>query len=34
MYVIPQERDAGLVRLEGRWAREEIGAAAETQVGA
>jgi ABC-type polysaccharide/polyol phosphate transport system ATPase subunit len=34
MYVIPQERDAGLVRLEGRWAREEIGATAETQVGA
>jgi lipopolysaccharide transport system ATP-binding protein len=29
MYVIPQERDAGLVRLEGRWTREEIGAAAE-----
>jgi lipopolysaccharide transport system ATP-binding protein len=29
LYVIPQERAAGLVRLEGRWAREEIGAAAE-----
>ncbi len=29
LYVIPQEREAGLVRLEGRWAREEIGAAAE-----
>jgi ABC-type polysaccharide/polyol phosphate transport system ATPase subunit len=34
LYVIPQEREAGLVRLEGRWSREEIGAAAETQVGA
>jgi ABC-type polysaccharide/polyol phosphate transport system ATPase subunit len=34
LYVIPQERDAGLVRLEGRWTSEEIGAAAETQVGA
>jgi ABC-2 type transport system ATP-binding protein/lipopolysaccharide transport system ATP-binding protein len=29
LYVIPQEREAGLVRLEGRWTREEIGAAAE-----
>jgi ABC-type polysaccharide/polyol phosphate transport system ATPase subunit len=29
LYVIPQERDAGLVRLEGRWTREEIGAPAE-----
>jgi ABC-type polysaccharide/polyol phosphate transport system ATPase subunit len=29
LYVIPQERDAGLVRLEGRWTREEIGATAE-----
>ncbi|HEV8687533.1 MAG TPA: ABC transporter ATP-binding protein [Gaiellaceae bacterium] len=34
LYVIPHERDAGLVRLEGRWTREEIVAAAETQVGA
>jgi ABC-type polysaccharide/polyol phosphate transport system ATPase subunit len=34
LYVIPQEREAGLVRLEGRWTREEIAAAAETQVGA
>ena len=29
LYVIPQERDAGLVRLEGRWTREEFGAPAE-----
>ena len=29
LYVIPQEREGGLVRLEGRWRREEIGAAAE-----
>jgi ABC-type polysaccharide/polyol phosphate transport system ATPase subunit len=29
LYVIPQERDAGLIRLEGRWTREEIGAPAE-----
>jgi ABC-type polysaccharide/polyol phosphate transport system ATPase subunit len=29
LYVIPQEREAGLVRVEGRWTREEIGAAAE-----
>ena len=29
LYVIPHERDGGLVRLEGRWRREEIGAAAE-----
>ena len=29
LYVIPQERDAGLVRLDGRWTREEIGAPAE-----
>jgi ABC-type polysaccharide/polyol phosphate transport system ATPase subunit len=29
LYVIPQERDVGLVRLEGRWTREEIGAPAE-----
>jgi ABC-type polysaccharide/polyol phosphate transport system ATPase subunit len=29
LYVIPQERDGGLVRLAGRWTREEIGAAAE-----
>jgi ABC-2 type transport system ATP-binding protein/lipopolysaccharide transport system ATP-binding protein len=34
LYVIPQEREAGLVRLEGRWTKEEIGAAAETQVSA
>jgi ABC-type polysaccharide/polyol phosphate transport system ATPase subunit len=32
LYVIPQERTGGLVRLEGRWSREEIGASAETQV--
>ena len=31
LYVIPQERDGGLVRLEGRWSREEIGATAELQ---
>ena len=31
LYVIPQERDGGLVRLEGRWTREEIGAPAELQ---
>ena len=29
LYVIPHDRDGGLVRLEGRWGREEIGAAAE-----
>jgi ABC-type polysaccharide/polyol phosphate transport system ATPase subunit len=29
LYVIPHERDGGLVRLEGHWRREEIGAAAE-----
>jgi ABC-type polysaccharide/polyol phosphate transport system ATPase subunit len=29
LYVIPQERAAGLVRLEGRWTREEIGTPAE-----
>ena len=29
LYVIPQERATGLVRLEGRWTREEIGAPAE-----
>ena len=29
LYVIPRERGAGLVRLEGRWTREEIGAPAE-----
>ncbi len=29
LYVIPQEREGGLVRLAGRWTREEIGAAAE-----
>jgi hypothetical protein len=34
LYVIPQERTGSLVRLEGRWSREEIAAAAETQVGA
>jgi ABC-type polysaccharide/polyol phosphate transport system ATPase subunit len=34
LYVIPHERDAGLVRLEGRWTREEIGSPAETQVSA
>jgi ABC-type polysaccharide/polyol phosphate transport system ATPase subunit len=34
LYVIPQERTGGLVRLEGRWSREEIGTPTETQVGA
>jgi ABC-type polysaccharide/polyol phosphate transport system ATPase subunit len=34
LYVIPQERTGGLVRLEGRWSREEIGAQTESQVGA
>jgi len=34
LYVIPQERTGSLVRLEGRWSREEIPTAAETQVGA
>jgi hypothetical protein len=34
LYVIPQERTGGLVRVDGRWSREEIGARAETQVGA
>jgi lipopolysaccharide transport system ATP-binding protein len=29
LYVIPREREGGLVRLVGRWTREEIGAAAE-----
>jgi ABC-type polysaccharide/polyol phosphate transport system ATPase subunit len=29
LYVIPQGRAAGLVRLEGRWTREEIGTPAE-----
>jgi ABC-type polysaccharide/polyol phosphate transport system ATPase subunit len=29
LYVIPQGSEEGLVRVEGRWAREEIGAAAE-----
>ena len=29
LYVIPQDDGGGLVRVEGRWAREEIGAAAE-----
>jgi hypothetical protein len=29
LYVIPQGAEEGLVRVEGRWAREEIGAAAE-----
>jgi ABC-type polysaccharide/polyol phosphate transport system ATPase subunit len=29
LYVIPQSSGAGLVRIEGRWSREEIGAAAE-----
>jgi ABC-type polysaccharide/polyol phosphate transport system ATPase subunit len=29
LYVIPQDREGGLVRLEGRWRREEIGTAAE-----
>jgi len=33
LYVIPQEREAGLVRLEGRWRREEIGATAELRSG-
>lgn len=34
LYVIPQERTGSLVRLEGRWSREEIPAEAETQVSA
>jgi ABC-type polysaccharide/polyol phosphate transport system ATPase subunit len=34
LYVIPQERTGGLVRLEGRWSKEEIASPAETQVGA
>jgi ABC-type polysaccharide/polyol phosphate transport system ATPase subunit len=34
LYVIPQERTGGLVRVDGRWSREEIGTRAETQVGA
>ena len=29
LYVIPQGADGGLVRVDGRWTREEIGAAAE-----
>ena len=29
IFVIPTERTGGLVRLEGRWSGEEIGAAAE-----
>ena len=33
LYVIPHERDGGLVRLEGKWRREEIGAAAELRTG-
>jgi hypothetical protein len=34
LYVIPQERTGGLVRLDGRWSREEIASATETQVSA
>ena len=34
LYVIPNERTGSLVRLDGRWSREEIVATAETQVGA
>jgi ABC-type polysaccharide/polyol phosphate transport system ATPase subunit len=33
LYVIPQDREGGLVRLEGRWRREEIGSAAELRSG-
>ncbi len=33
LYVIPQDREGGLVRLEGRWRREEIGTAAELRSG-
>ena len=29
LYVIPQSSGGGLVRIDGRWSREEIGAAAE-----
>ena len=32
LYVIPHERTGSLVRLDGRWSREEIGATAESQV--
>jgi len=32
LYVIPQDRSGGLVRLQGRWSREEIASAAETQM--
>ena len=33
LYVIPQDREGGLVRIEGRWRREEIGTAAELRSG-
>ena len=33
LYVIPQGADAGLVRVEGRWSGEEIGAPAELRSG-
>jgi hypothetical protein len=34
LYVIPRERSGGLVRLEGRWSREETAAATKTQLSA
>lgn len=34
LYVIPQERTGSLVRLEGRWSREEVPVETETQVSA
>ena len=33
LYVIPHASGEGLVRIEGRWSREEIGAAAELRSG-
>jgi ABC-type polysaccharide/polyol phosphate transport system ATPase subunit len=33
LYVIPHASGEGLVRMEGRWSREEIGAAAELRSG-
>jgi ABC-type polysaccharide/polyol phosphate transport system ATPase subunit len=33
LYVIPQASGRGLVRIEGRWSREEIGAPAEVGTG-
>jgi lipopolysaccharide transport system ATP-binding protein len=34
LYVIPEQRSGGLVRLEGRWSREEIAPPAQTQLSA